>query len=470
MGGGQSRRTFLKMAALSAGAAGVAGLGAGLLGETGMDFEPNNSYWTREKPHPCAPLDGDLDVDVAVIGAGYTGLSAAWHLAQSLPGSDVVVLEARQPGHGASGRHGGMVLPMFSAESFEICSDPTTHGQLYAITVNGMRALERLVNATGVECDLQLDGYIHAILDEEDMDYYRPYVTQARQVGIPLELLDEAEVAEELGSELYAGGVYDPGGGSVHAMKLVNALTTAVKKAGVRIFGDSPVFGVEEGETITVRVGAAGRTVRARSLVLATNAYTTKLGYFASGIVPIHVQTAVTPPLDRKRLSATGWKSRLPFYDSRNALFHLVLTPDNRIVIGGGSAEYFFGNGWRYKGDLPAIARMLQAELVLMYPGLAGLGFDYVWDGMIGVTRDDTPAVGVTGRHRNIYYGLACNGQGVNLAFVFGEVIAALHQKRPHPWLETPYASHTLPYIPPEPLRWIGVQAAMRYYDWQDKE
>lgn len=464
-----SRRSFLKMAALSGGAVAAAGIGIPYaLGESRPCFDPNDSYWALEKPPASPPVQEDLSVDVAVIGGGYTGLSSAWHLARASPGLDVVLLEARQVGHGASGRHGGMVLPQTGVESFEIASDLETHKLVYDLTVAGMASLRRLVQSTGGDCDLQLDGYVHTFLDEEDLPYYEQYVQQAVQAGIPLELMDGDETARELGTEMFAGGVFDPHGGSVHAMKLVRALAKAALEAGVRLFGDSPVTGIEEGETIVLRVGDGRRTVRAKAIVLATNGYTSKLGYFKSQVMPLHVQTAVTPPLTGGQLADMAWDSRLPFFDSRNALYHLVLTPDDRIVIGGGSAEYFFGNDVCYRGNLSAISDMMQAELWRMYPALRGMRFEYVWNGILGMSFDGTPGVGVTGKHRNIFYGLAYNGQGVNLSFLFGEVIAALHQGKTHPWLETPYAGDTLPYIPPEPFRWIGTQLAIRYYDWDD--
>lgn len=466
-----SRRDFLKIAALAG--AGAAGVGIGLpllIGEKETVFDPNDSYWALERPADNPALQEDLAVDVAIIGGGYTGLSAAWHLAKSAPGLNIILLEARQVGHGASGRHGGMVLPQTGVESFEIAHDLETHKQMYDLTVKGMRSLQRLVTSTGVECDLRLDGYVHAFLDEEDWDYYEEYVAQAQQAGMPLELWDGDETAAALGTEVYAGGVFDPNGGSVHAMKLVKALKTAVESAGVGIYGNSPVLEVSEGETMRLRVGNANRTVRARSIVLATNAYTSKLGYFKYQIMPIHAQTAVTPPLTPQQLEAIAWESRLPYFDSRNMLYHVVLTPDNRIVIGGGSAEYCFRNDLHYCGDLAGVSNLMLKELIRIYPALKGIRFDYVWDGVLGMTLETVPAVGVTGRHRNIYYGLGYSGEGVNLSFVFGEIIAALHQGKGHDWLTTPYADYSLPFIPPEPYRWLGVQGTMKYYAWEDSQ
>lgn len=465
-----SRRDFIKVAALTAGGAALAsGCSSPASSAEAPAFDPNDSYWAQEQPPASPPLGEDMAVDVAIVGGGYTGLAAAWRLAQAAPGLKIALLEAQQVGHGASGRHGGMVLPQPGPESFEIAHDLETHKLTYDLTVESMAALQALVQSSGMDADLRLDGFVHTFLDEEDWPYYEEYVDQVQRAGMPLELWDEDETAEALGTEIYVGGVYDPNGGSVHAMKLIKVLKQAAEAAGVRIFGDSPVLDVEEGEPVRLRVGEAGRTVLADALVLATNAYTSALGFFKHQVMPVHAQTAVTPPLSARQLDSIAWESRLPFFDSRNALFHLVLTPDNRIVIGGGSAEYFFGNNLRYRGDLPAIGAMMLAELVHMYPALEGIQFEHVWNGLLGMSFDGTPSVGVGGKFGNIYHGLGYSGQGVNLSFLFGDVIAALHQGQDHPWLATPYANNRLPFIPPEPFRWIGVQAAMKYYDWQDK-
>ena len=464
-----SRRNFLKVAAITAGGAVSVGLGLPLLaGEKEAIFDPNDSYWAQEQPPANPPLRKDITADVAIIGGGYTGLAAAWHLKQFGPDLDIVVLEAQQVGHGASGRNGGMVLSQTGVESLEIAYDDETHKWTYDLTVKSMRELQSLVEATGIDCELRLDGYCYAILDYEELPYYEDYVKKARKMGIPVEFWDEERVTRELGAQIYAGAVFDPNGGQVHAMKLVRALKQAAEDAGARIYEHSPVTAIQEGEIIRLQVGEANSTVSAGAIVLATNAYTSKLGYFKRQVMPLHAQCAVTPPLTARQLAGMGWQSRLPFYDSRYFLYHLVLTDDNRIVMGGGSAEYMFGNDLHYRGDLARIADLMRNELVGMYPALQGIRFEHVWDGVLGVTYDEIEAAGVMGEHENIYYGLAYNGHGVNSSFMFGSVIAHLYHGEEHGWEYTAYYDYPLKRVPPEPYQWLGVQGMMGYYQWLD--
>lgn len=456
------RRTFCKKTLQGLLGAGGAAVGLPLFFREGPAvFDPNDSHWSKIQNQANRGLDKDLEVDIAIIGGCYTGLSSAYHLAKAYPDRDIVVLEARNVGHGASGRNGGMVLPQTGAESFEIAEDLETHKFTYDMTVRSMRSMQQLVSDMGVDCDLVLDGYCHTINDPKDMDAYRAYVEQVRKVGMPLELWDQETTVQHLGTRAYAGAVFDPNGGHVHALKLVYALKQAAEAEGVTIYEYTPVASLEEGEKI--RLVAGGRQVIARAVVLATNAYTSKLGYFKHRTFVLHVQCASTPPLGADRMASLGWRRRLPFFDAKDALYHVVLTPDHRLVVGGRSAEYFLNNGLHYKGNINKVSNIMLDELHRIYPSLKGIEFERVWNGPICMTFDGVEAVGVMGKYNNIFYGLGYNGHGVDMAFMFGDIIAHLYGRKEHDWERTAYYNHLPPLIPPEPYRWLGIQTTMKY-------
>ena len=155
-----------------------------------------------------------------------------------------------------------------------------------------------------------------------------------------------------------------------------------------------------EGEIIVLKVGDENYEVKAKHIVLATNAFTSKLGYFKYNVMPVHAQTAVTEPLTEEQLEGMAWESRLPFYDLKNYLFHMVLRDDNRVVIGGGDADYYFRGNLQYKGDIQKIYNLTMTELIKVYPSLKGIKLEYIWDGLLGMTSDEIPKVGVTGRYQ----------------------------------------------------------------------
>jgi gamma-glutamylputrescine oxidase len=467
------RRKFLKTSLYSLGSVAAATAGSAavvpLVWRETMCFDPNTSFWARTQTPAAPPLAENMRVDMAIIGGGLTGLFAAYHFAIRFPRLKIILLEARQVGHGASGTNGGMILPQTPNESFEISDDEATHKYVYEITARAIKELQALVMAEGNGCDLILDGFLHTVRQEEDLDYYEEYVEKANRLGLPLEFLTAKKTADEIGTGVYYGSVYDPNGGQVHPMKLIHLLKKTVLKKGVTIFENSPVFSIEEGKTAHLKVGEQQFQVNTENIILATDAYTSKLGYFKNGIIPIHSQCAITKPISAKKLSQAGWKSRLPYFDSWNKLFHLILTPDNRICIGGGNAEYFFNNDLHYRGDLNGVADLFARELTRIYPAFSEVGFESVWNGMLGMTADGEPAVGVTGRHQNIYYALAYNGQGLAMTYLFGKIMADVFEGKKSLWGKSPFLCHPIPFIPPEPLRWIGAKFALSYYGYLDK-
>lgn len=468
------RRKFIKTSLYSLGGIATATAGSAVVVpmafKENMHFDPNDSFWALEKSPESPSLSGNASVDVAIIGGGLTGLFAAYHFAVRFPKMRIMVLEAKQAGHGASGKNGGMVLPQTPNESFEINDDEETHKYIYDLTSKAISEIRDLTEKEGGECDLILDGYLHTIRNNEDIEYYEDYVEKATKMGMALEFLTRKETADEIGTSVYAASVYDPMGGQVHPLKLVHLLKKSLIKKGIVIHENSPVISIEEGSPVMLNVGMDGFQVKAGNVILATDAYTTKLGFFRNNIIAMHTQCAMTKPISREKLSKIGWKSRLPYFDSWNNLFHLILTPDNRICIGGGNAEYFFNNGSHYKGDIGKIGIMLHDEIARIYPSLSGIEFESVWNGILGMTSDGEPSVGATGRHENIFYGLAYNGQGITMTYLFGKIMADIFNGQKDKWKYTPFLDHQIPFIPPEPLRWMGVRLALSHYRRKDRD
>jgi len=199
-------------------------------------------------------------------------------------------------------------------------------------------------------------------------------------------------------------------------------------------------------------------------LVLATNAYTSRLGYFRSSIAPIHNYVGITPRLPEATIAQIGWRKRVPFSDSRTLVHYLGLTRDNRIHIGGGISDYSFNDGVRDVPDSYSRFAGLQQELARIFPALKGVSFETAWSGLVDCSLDFSPSVGRTGKFHNIYYGLGYSGHGVNMTSLFGRIIADLERGADEDWKDFPFVNHRLFYLPNEPFRWLGVQASMAYY------
>jgi gamma-glutamylputrescine oxidase len=441
-----------------------------LLWQEKLVFDENTSLWALAKEPKNPPLMEDVEVDVAVIGGGYTGLSAAYHLLQRFPELKIGVFEARRVGQGASGRNGGMILPQTANEYMQIASNPGTHKATYQATVQNFGELARLAESQGIDCDVKRNGVLLVIAKQGQVETYRSYQRQAQALGIPVEFWDQARTRDEIGTEVYFGSLYDPNGGEVNPMKLACALKRAAEAAGASIYEDSPVFEVQQGPTLRLVVGSERHKVVARAVVLATNGYTSKLGFFRNNVLAIHTPMAVTPVLPDSTFGEIGWRNRIPYSDTYNILYHLSCTEDNRILIGSGHVDYYFNNGIAYEGSIDEMRVHLLKELERIYPGLAGIDFEYMWTGVLGFSLDFSQSVGVMGANRNIYYGLAYAGHGINLSTLAGRIIADLYAGEGDQWKDMPFLDHRFIPLPPEPLKWVAVQANIAYYQYLDSQ
>lgn len=415
--------------------------------EDSKHFDDNTSYWARFLPSVNPALERDVTVDVAVIGGGYTGLSAAYHIRKSNPELRVAVFEARRVGNGASGRNGGLVLAQtYSEGGFAMGEHQARHKEIYEITVQSMRRLKELAESSGIDPEFVLNGHCAGIFDPDNLEPFREYVAAARKLGMPIEFWEKEKAISRLGSPGLLGAVYDPNGGSVNPAKLVSALKKLAEDAGVVVYENSPVRSYTQGDPLILTVSSGGRDfqVTARSLVVAANAYAAAtLGFLPREIQPCHSQVAVTEPLTEEQVAGLGWKDHLAWYDDQysgrdsDATFHMILTGDRRIVIGGGSVEYNKNKSLLYPGDLKRIEAQIAKRLSELYPSLRGVRLETTWDGILCETRSRSERIGVTGKHRNIYYALGYNGgQGVNVAFLFGELVSKLYRGEKHPLLE----------------------------------
>ena len=290
-----NRRGFLKKAAFAGGGALLGGIGLNQVSpriwREPLVFEPNRSYMARSQSPHNPPLRNDITVDVAVLGGGFTGLSASYYIRSISPHKRVAVFEAKGCGNGASGRNGAMVLTMTADRYMHFSSAPAIDKKIYDLTVENIRTLSRLSAATGFDCNLETNGALQVLVTPDDVKGAKAYVQKAQTLGMPVEFWEKPRVVNAIGSEVYAGGFFDPNGGHVHPMKLVHVFKAAAENAGSEIYENTAIVNVEEGREHVLHP-AEGHTIRAKSLVLATNAFSSRLGFFRNALLPVHEYVA----------------------------------------------------------------------------------------------------------------------------------------------------------------------------------
>jgi len=465
------RRKLLKNAVIAGAGTAAASVGVNFLAPSvlpeEMVFETNRSYWAKTSAPVNPSLNSDIEADVAVIGGGFTGLSAAYFLCKNSPGKRVVLLEAKACGNGASGRNGAMVLTQTADRYMQLSDDPALDKKIYDLTVANIDAMRAIASTGGIDCELETKGALQVCNTPENAAAAKSYAERAPAIGIPVEFWNKDQTAAALGTSDYQGAYFDPRAGQIHPMKWVQALKFAAASAGAEIYEGTPVIRIAEGPAHRLET-SSGHTVKAKSLVLATNAFSSKLGYLRRAVSPIHDYVGITPPIPDLLLAEIGWKSRLPFNDCRRETYYLGITPDNRIHIGGGPVKYSFNNGVRDRKDQQRAYDMLLRELMRIYPKLAGVNFETTWGGVVDMSVDESPAVGQMGKHHNIFYAIGFSGHGVNLTSIFGRIIADLEAGGAEQWSWLPYLNRMPPYIANEPFRWLGIQASLRYYRLTD--
>jgi glycine/D-amino acid oxidase-like deaminating enzyme len=238
----------------------------------------------------------------------------------------------------------------------------------------------------------------------------------------------------------------------------------ALLAAGVAVYENTPVQRVRPGAEVVLETPRG--EVRARAVVLATNAYTPALGFFRSGILPLHSHVIATAPLPDEEWSRIGWGSWDGFSDDFDRIAYACRTPGGRLLFGGGgNPSYTYRFGGALTIDVHAAdpaARFMHGLMTRYFPALARTPIAHRWAGPLAITLDRICSMGVSGAHRNVYHALGYSGHGVALALLAGRVLADLYDGNHEAWSDLPFYQKRLLPIPPEPLRWLGYQAYTR--------
>lgn len=418
--------------------------------------DENRSAWAVGKaPYsPTASLARDLDVDVAIVGGGYTGVSTAWHLSDRFPDRRIALIEAGELGSGATGRSGGMMLNWVNGVEHD---DPERARRIYDATRGGIDGVEEIIRRHALPVRWRRDGCLEVFTDPRRAESAAREAERLAVAGVPVRWLDRGELSLRLRLEGAHGALFDPTAGQLDGIDYVRAMRGLLLSRGVEVYEDTRVTSVEEGATCTLLTPRA--RVRARALVLATNACTGALGYFRDGIFPLHSHVIATEPLSPERWAELGWRKVAGFSDDLDRIAYGSVTPRGELVFGGGSNAayaYSFGGRTSFSGDGRRGFEAVHRRMLRYLPAAADVRVAHRWTGTIGVTFSRVCTMGVRGEHRNVYFALGYSGHGVTLSNLAGRVLADLYCGDDARWRDLPFFQQRLLPIPPEPFRWIG--------------
>ncbi|MGH6908228.1 MAG: NAD(P)/FAD-dependent oxidoreductase, partial [Aestuariivirga sp.] len=372
------------------------------------------SYYAAVAPAPPShpPLAGDIAVDVCIVGAGYTGLSAALELAGA--GYKVVVLEARNAGYGASGRNGGQICTGFSSgqEKIEAQLGKTDARKCFALAEESKALLQERIARHAIDCDLAW-GYLHVIPKANQFDDLKAWKDELDALGYAgTSVLNKMELEEKLGTRAYHGALRDGGAGHFNPLSYCLGLARAAIAAGAVIYEQSRVTGIEMDATVVART--AHGTVRAKFMIVAGNAYLGRTVPELYGrVMPVASYVIATEPLGESRARSLI-RDGEAVADTNFILDYFRLTGDTRLLFGGRAS---------YSTLEPAnLAAYMRPRMTAVFPQLNEAKIDYAWGGYIAITSNRIPDCGRLAP--NVFYAHGYSGQGVALAGLYGKLMA----------------------------------------------
>jgi len=417
------------------------------------------SFWLEtagDDLTPRPPLPGDDAVDVAVVGAGYTGLWTAYYLAKADPSLRIAIVEKEIAGFGASGRNGGWCTATFPASGEKIARP---YGPAAALALQ--RALFDTVDEVGRVCETEeIDahyvkgGALTVATAPTQVARLKEAVAAAHAWGYPREdyvWLDPARARERIGVETCLGAAYTPHCAALHPARLARGLARVVEGLAVRIFERTRATSIERGRVVTDH-GVLSCEVAVRAL----EAYTDALPGHRRLLLPLEISMVATAPLPPSFWREVGWRNRETLADASYLFLFAQRTADDRIALGGRGARYRFASGTRESpGGDPVLTRELRDLLRSMFPTIGDPPVTHRWSGYIGVPRDWFPAVGYD-RAAGLAWAGGHVGDGVSTSNLAGRTLADLVLGRDSELVRLPWVNHRWRRWEPEPLRWIG--------------
>jgi len=428
-------------------------------------------FWLATLPYePGSSLEGDLEVDVAIIGGGFTGLSTAFFLKQAEPGLRVALLEAQIIGYGASGRNGGFSMTkigmMHSMTRLRFGSARTIEAHEYAD--RAVNLVHDLVREHRLDCDYEHAGFLWLATSDKLSSRLQAELDLIERLGIKgIEALSESEVAARVHSPLYTGvGWWEPNCGILNPAKLASSWRDRIVSQGVDVFENTSVSSVTRVGDKTALVTPGG-WVKANKVVFATNAWSHQFQPLVRKQVPVWTYIVLTEPLSDVQIEAIGWSGREGIEDFRDLVHYYRLTADNRILLGGRDAGV--GDGWSMDFDFDeSIFGKLRSDLVAIFPDLAGIGFTHAWGGPISGTLDVFPALGHVGG-RDWVYSLGCCGHGVSTTHLHGKTLSDLVLERDTDLTQTFFVDRRILPVPSGFLRLPAVKGIIGFMRWEDR-
>jgi glycine/D-amino acid oxidase-like deaminating enzyme len=432
------------------------------------------SYWHDSVPGSLAPrsaLSGAIESDVAIVGAGYTGLWTAYYLKRLDPSLDITILEAETAGFGASGRNGGWCSGYLSGIDRWL-DDPAQRDpaiRLQNLMFETVREVGEVARRESIDCHFEQSGALEIAVIPHQLIRLREEFEYLRGLGFgenDYRWLGRDQLGGLLKVDRALAGIHMQHCAAVHPSRLARGLAETVETMGVEIYEKSPV------STISKKVlQTAGGQVKAGAVVVATEGYSASVAGVDRRLIPVHSMMVATEPLNDRQLDSIHFDRRVCFGNIDRLVTYGQVTADRRIAFGC-RGTYHYGSGLRSFQPADPEFGLVAESLLRFFPALKGIRFTHAWGGAMGVSRTLRPSVNYDPDKRFGWAG-GYFGNGVGATNLAGRTMADLvcgleTERTSTPWVNPPEANRKWE---PEPLRWLGIKSRaklMHLADWAE--
>lgn len=417
------------------------------------------SHWMKETSYmtdKIEVLDKKIEADIVIIGGGFVGLWTAITIKEQAPDVKVAVIEQDVCGGGASGRNGGFVMSWWpkisSLQSF------CTKEEALFLAKSAEKSIYELgdfCRTNNIDAHFLQKGWIWTATTKAHIDSWATTIAACENLGVrPFEVLSREDVMRRTGSPVHLAGVYEKSNATVQPALLVRGMRSVALSKGVEIFEKSPVTNIEPGSIVKVETVAG--YIKAKQVVLATNAWATCINQISKLIVPVNSSIVVTDNIDAQ-LEKNGWTGGESITDSQLLVNYYRTTRDKRIAFGKGTGALSFGSKINdvFSYDEGSV-ELTKQDFRSNYPDLKDVKIQDAWSGPIDRTYDSLPIFGQLTGHENIHYGLGWSGNGVGVSRLGGRVLASLALGSNDKWSNCALINRKVRHFPPEPFRYIG--------------
>ncbi len=436
------------------------------------ELSPAPSFWLDSAPgklQPRAALTAEIEADVAIVGAGYTGLWTAYYLKKANPALNIVMLESHFAGFGASGRNGGWCSAYLSGIEHWLDNPGQHEGGilLQKQMFDTVAEIGRVARQESIDCHFEQSGALEIAVIPAQMERMEQELEYVRALGFDdsdYQRLDPEELKNLLDVKGALGAIHMKHCAAIHPARLARGLAEVVEGLGVSLYEQSPVLQIDDKTLLT-----ASGTIMAGAVVVATEGYSDTIAGRARRLVPVHSMMVATEPLSDDQIDAMGFDQRYCFGNLDWLVTYGQLTADRRIAFGC-RGTYHYGSRIRTFDPLDPEFQLVRQTLLRFFPSLEGISFTHAWGGCMGVPRSLRPSVNFD-REQRVGWAGGYFGNGVGASHLAGRTMADLVSGNNTERTETPWVNPADAHRrwEPEPLRWLGVKSRARLMHWADR-